>query len=58
MKTCAKQAISFWDYPGHRLGVPDVPAIPSLAGLTRARPLQHVRPVLCPYYQETPSARG
>jgi hypothetical protein len=36
MKTCAKQAISFWDYLGDRLGVPDAPAIPSLAGLIRA----------------------
>ena len=36
MKTCAKQAISFWDYLGDRLGVPDAPAVPSLAGLIRA----------------------
>ncbi len=36
MKTCAKQAISFWDYLGGRLGVPDAPAVPSLAGLIRA----------------------
>ena len=36
MKTCAKQAISFWDYLGDRLGVPDAPAIPSLAELIRA----------------------
>ena len=35
MKTCAKQAISFWDYPGDRLGVPDAPAVPSLAELIR-----------------------
>ena len=33
MKTCAKQAISFWDYLGDRLGVPDAPAVPSLAEL-------------------------
>ena len=36
MKTRAKQAISFWDYLGDRLGVPDAPAVPSLAGLIRA----------------------
>jgi hypothetical protein len=36
MKTCAKQAISFWDYPGDRLGVPDAPAVQSLAELIRA----------------------
>lgn len=36
MKTCAKQAISFWDYLGDRLGVPDAPAVPSLAELIRA----------------------
>lgn len=33
MKTCAKQAISFWDYLGDRLGVPDAPAIAPLAVL-------------------------
>jgi hypothetical protein len=36
MKTCAKQAISFWDYLGDRLGVPDAPAIARLADLIRA----------------------
>ncbi|HKM79332.1 MAG TPA: transposase [Candidatus Acidoferrum sp.] len=36
MKTCAKHAISFWDYLGDRLGVPDAPAVPSLAELIRA----------------------
>ena len=36
MKTCAKQAISFWDYLGDRLGVPDAPAVQSLAELIRA----------------------
>ena len=36
MKTCAKQAVSFWDYLGDRLGVPDAPAVPSLAELIRA----------------------
>jgi hypothetical protein len=33
MKTCAKQAISFWDYLGDRLGVPDAPAIAPLVEL-------------------------
>jgi Transposase IS66 family len=33
MKTCAKQAVSFWDYLGDRLGVPGAPAIPRLAEL-------------------------
>jgi len=33
MKTCAKHAISFWDYLGDRLGVPDAPAIAPLAEL-------------------------
>ncbi len=36
MKTCTKQAISFWDYLGNRLGVPDAPDVPSLAELIRA----------------------
>jgi Transposase IS66 family len=36
MKTCAKQAIGFWDYLGDRLGVPNAPAVPSLAELIRA----------------------
>ena len=35
MKTCAKHAIGFWDYIGDRLGVPDAPAVPRLAGLVR-----------------------
>jgi hypothetical protein len=33
MKTCAKQAVSFWHYLGDRLGVPDAPAVPRLAKL-------------------------
>jgi len=33
MKTCAKQAISFWDYLGDRLGVLEAPAVPRLANL-------------------------
>jgi hypothetical protein len=36
MKTCAKQGISFWDYLGGRLQVPDAPAVPSLTELIRA----------------------
>ncbi len=35
MKTCAKKAISFWDYLGDRLGVLEAPAVPSLAALVR-----------------------
>ena len=35
MKTCAKQAITFWDYLGDRLGVLDAPAVTSLAALIR-----------------------
>ncbi len=35
LKTCAKQAVSFWDYLGDRLGVPGVPAVPRLASLIR-----------------------
>ena len=35
MKTCAKHAISFWDYLGHRLGVLEAPALPRLAALVR-----------------------
>ncbi len=35
MKTCAKQAISFWDYLGDRLGVPEAPAVPRLDALIR-----------------------
>ena len=33
MKTCAKQAIAFWDYLGSRLGVPGAPSVPRLPGL-------------------------
>jgi hypothetical protein len=36
MKSCAKQSVGFWDYLGDRLGVPDAPAVPSLAELIRA----------------------
>jgi len=35
MKTCAKQAIRFWDYLGARLEVPQAPAVPRLAELIR-----------------------
>ena len=37
MKTCAKQAISFWDYLGDRLGVLEAPAVPRLPELVRQR---------------------
>lgn len=40
MKTCAKHAISFWDYLGDRLGALDAPAVTSLAKLVR----QHAIP--------------
>ncbi len=35
MKTCQKLGISFWDYLGDRLEVPDAPALPRLADLIR-----------------------
>jgi len=35
MKTCAKLAISFWDYLGDRLGTPEAPAVPGLDVLVR-----------------------
>jgi Transposase IS66 family len=36
MKTCVKQAISFWDYLGDRLGVSGAHVVPSLPELIRA----------------------
>jgi Transposase IS66 family len=36
-KTCAKLGLSFWDYLGARLTVPDQPAIPYLPDLVRSR---------------------
>jgi hypothetical protein len=36
-KTCAKLGISFWDYLGDRLNIPNQPAIPSLPDLVRHR---------------------
>jgi hypothetical protein len=36
-KTCAKLGLSFWDYLGARLNVPDQPAIPYLPDLVRGR---------------------
>jgi hypothetical protein len=38
MKTCAKQRISFWDYLGDRLRVPDAPDVPPLQNLVRQIP--------------------
>jgi len=35
MKTCAKQMISFWDYPGARLDIPGAAHIPPLPQLIR-----------------------
>src|SRR3954449_2631485 len=37
MKTCQKLGVSFWDYLGTRLAVPDQPAIPDLPDLVRGR---------------------
>ncbi len=37
MKTCAKQGISFWDYLGDRLMVPDAPPISYLPDLVNQR---------------------
>nr|WP_250265752.1 transposase [Rhodovastum atsumiense] len=36
-KTCKKLCVSFWDYLGARLGVPNAPVIPPLADLIRCR---------------------
>jgi len=35
MKTCRKLGLSFWDYLGHRLGVPDAPTVSALPQLLR-----------------------
>lgn len=35
MKTCQKLGLSFWDYLGNRLSVPDAPCVPALPGLLR-----------------------
>ena len=40
-KTCAKLGITFWDYLGDRLAVPDqptIPYLPELVGLRSAPP--------------------
>jgi hypothetical protein len=37
MKTCQKLGVSFWNYLGTRLAVPDQPAIPYLPDLVRTR---------------------
>jgi hypothetical protein len=36
-KTCRKLGISFWNYLGARLGMPNAPAVPRLAELIRCR---------------------
>jgi Transposase IS66 family len=36
-KTCKKLGISFWNYLGARIGVPNAPAVPRLADLIRCR---------------------
>ncbi len=38
MKTCAKHAISFWDYLGDRLGALEAPAVPRLAAIVSVHP--------------------
>src|SRR4051794_38196769 len=37
MKTCQKLGVSFWDYLGIRLTIPDQPTIPYLPDLVRTR---------------------
>ena len=37
IKTCQKQGLTFFDYLGARLGVPDASLIPPLPDLVRAR---------------------
>jgi len=37
MKTCAKLGIAFWDFLGHRLGVPGSPDVADLPDLIRQR---------------------
>jgi hypothetical protein len=37
LKTCGKLGLSFWDYLGARLRIPDQPAIPPLPELIRSR---------------------
>ncbi|HET6520339.1 MAG TPA: transposase [Geminicoccaceae bacterium] len=37
LKTCRKLGLSFFDYPGARLGVPEAPLVPPLPDLVRAR---------------------
>jgi hypothetical protein len=37
LKTCAKLGVSFWDYLGARLGMPEADAVPSLPELIRQR---------------------
>lgn len=36
-KTCAKLGLSFWDYLGARLAIPDQPAVPYLPDLIPTR---------------------
>jgi hypothetical protein len=40
-KTCAKLGLSYWDYLGDRLNIPNLPPIPSLPGLVRLRCQAH-----------------
>ena len=40
MKTCAKLGIAFWDFLGHRLGVPESPYVEYLPDIIRQRAAQ------------------
>ena len=40
MKICRKLGISFWDYLGDRLQVPDASPLPSLPGLVIQRSME------------------
>jgi len=37
IKTCQKLGLSFWNYLGERLAIPDAPAVPRVPDLVRAR---------------------
>ena len=38
IKTCARHRISFWNYLGDRLGIPDATTVPPLPELARQIP--------------------
>jgi hypothetical protein len=37
MNTCDKLGVSFWNYLGDRLAIPDAPDVPPLPDLMRSR---------------------